>query len=173
MNQFLKKINNEEKNKLKDLFFKCCGSLHFVQKLEESRPFLKEEDLFLKAKEIWFSLQKKDWQEAFSHHPQIGLDSKSLKEKFTKTANWSSKEQSGIEQTTPEVLNELSSLNREYLLKFGFVFLICAFGKSAEFMLCEIKRRILLPLEEEWKNAAHEQSKITELRLQKLLKGEE
>jgi OHCU decarboxylase len=60
-------------------------------------------------------------------------------------------------------------LNRAYEEKFGFVFLICATGKTADEMLASLRERIEHSREEEVRIAAEEQRKITELRLEKLV----
>jgi 2-oxo-4-hydroxy-4-carboxy-5-ureidoimidazoline decarboxylase len=54
--------------------------------------------------------------------------------------------------------------------KFGFIFIVCATGKSADQMLTLIKMRLNNNIETEMQNAAKEQNKITQLRLEKLLK---
>ena len=59
--------------------------------------------------------------------------------------------------------------NREYLTKFGYIFIVCATGKSADEMLSILRSRLVNPAEEEIRVAAAEQNKITCLRLEKLL----
>jgi 2-oxo-4-hydroxy-4-carboxy-5-ureidoimidazoline decarboxylase len=53
--------------------------------------------------------------------------------------------------------------------KFGFIFIVCATGKSADEMLAMIKIRLNNNANAEMRNAAKEQNKITQLRLEKLL----
>jgi 2-oxo-4-hydroxy-4-carboxy-5-ureidoimidazoline decarboxylase len=62
----------------------------------------------------------------------------------------------------------LAAKNHEYLNKFGFIFIVCATGKSALEMLDLISDRINNSPDIEIKNAANEQAKITKLRLEKL-----
>ena len=59
--------------------------------------------------------------------------------------------------------------NDAYLHKFGFIFIVCATGKSAQEMLDLLESRLPNSRAEELENAAREQAKITELRLEKLL----
>jgi OHCU decarboxylase len=66
-------------------------------------------------------------------------------------------------------VNSLASLNRAYEQKFGFIFIICATGKTSEEMLAALKDRLQHSLDTELRLAAAEQSKITQLRLKKLL----
>lgn len=65
-----------------------------------------------------------------------------MKEKFSKPNSWESGEQSGANEASEETLQSLQQLNEEYLLKNGFIFLICATGKSAEEMLAALRLRL-------------------------------
>jgi 2-oxo-4-hydroxy-4-carboxy-5-ureidoimidazoline decarboxylase len=60
-------------------------------------------------------------------------------------------------------------LNQQYLDRFGFVFLICATGKTAEEILAVLERRLGNAVETEMAQAAIEQKQITQLRIRKLL----
>ncbi len=59
-----------------------------------------------------------------------------------------------------------------YEEKFGFIFIVCAIGKSAEEMLDLCRRRVHNSADAEIRIAADEQRKITEIRLKKLLEFE-
>jgi 2-oxo-4-hydroxy-4-carboxy-5-ureidoimidazoline decarboxylase len=131
------------------------------------RPFPSMELLLTRAEECWNGLSHEDWKEAFSHHPRIG-DVGKLREKFAATAEWASKEQSGVAQATDEVLQSLAAKNHTYEKKFGYIFIVCATGKSAAEMLDLIEERIGNDPGTEIRIAADEQSKITRLRLDKL-----
>ena len=117
------------------------------------------------------ALAESDWQEAFTHHPQIG-DRESLKKKFASTAGWAGNEQSGTATATEDVLDELAEYNHQYREKFGYIFIVCATGKTALEMLTMLKQRIENSRETEILIAAGEQAKITRLRLEKLLNGD-
>ena len=67
------------------------------------------------------------------------------------------------------VTMELEDANREYLAKFGYIFIVCATGKSAEEMLRILRSRLPNSADDEVRAAAEEQNKITRLRLEKLL----
>jgi OHCU decarboxylase len=149
---------------------KCCGSKTWIKLMLENHPYTNIEDLYLKASHLWFSVDTNDCLEAYSHHPQIG-DMDSLKKKFGTTANWSGKEQAGVNTASEDVLKELKLLNEEYYSKNGFVFLICATGKSAEEMLISLKERIVHTRDQELKIAAQEQNKIIKIRLEKWING--
>ncbi|KAI7736227.1 hypothetical protein M8C21_022677 [Ambrosia artemisiifolia] len=87
---------------------------------------------------------------------------------------WSKGEQStALATATDSTLQELYEWNSRYKQKFGFVFLICASGRSTPEILSELKRRFSNRPIVEFENAAEEQMKITELRLHKLFSNVE
>ena len=164
----LAEINEMPPPLFESYFTKCCGSTAWVQKMAILRPFQNRADLFEKANNAWFSCKKKDWLEAFTHHPRIG-DMESLKKKFATTATWASGEQGRVKEANETVLQALKTYNDKYFEKFGFIFIVFATGKSAEDMLSMLKERYENELVEEILNAALEQQKITQLRLEKLV----
>ena len=56
-----------------------------------------------------------------------------------------------------------------YENKFGFIYLLCATGKSASYMLDSLRQRLVNDIKKELNIAMEEQNKITKLRLEKLL----
>lgn len=147
---------------------KCCGSSAWVQRM---LPFIPADDmveLLEDAEEQWWLCSEADWKEAFTHHPKIG-DMDSLKKKFASTANWASGEQSGVQDANEKILEALAEGNRLYEEKFGYIFIVCATGKSATEMLELLQERLKNTPEEEIQIAADEQNKITKLRIEKLL----
>jgi OHCU decarboxylase len=153
--------------KKKELLFQCCGSNEWVNKMLAVFPVEDLVELLEAADEKWYECSEQDWREAFNHHPKIG-DLNSLKEKFANTKEWAEGEQAAVKETSEEVLKELSDFNKMYEEKFGFIFIICATGRSAEEMLTFLKERLNNNREEEIGIAAREQLKITQLRLEKL-----
>ncbi|KAA9345526.1 2-oxo-4-hydroxy-4-carboxy-5-ureidoimidazoline decarboxylase [Adhaeribacter soli] len=164
----LQDLNALDNQALKEALFMCCGSSKWVERLSVLFPFPKEDQLFNEAEQIWYDLEERDWLEAFSHHPKIG-DTNALREKFASTAQWASGEQAGVNHTSEIVLNELAEANHFYEQKFGYIFIICATGKSAEEMLDSLRARLQNPPDLEMKIAMGEQNKITRIRLEKLL----
>jgi 2-oxo-4-hydroxy-4-carboxy-5-ureidoimidazoline decarboxylase len=67
------------------------------------------------------------------------------------------------------VKERLEKGNRDYEARFGYIFIVCATGKSAHEMLALLEERLHNSPEREVAVAAAEQSKITRIRLQKLL----
>ena len=147
---------------------KCCGSQVWVNKM---LPFFPADDLvelLEDAEEQWFKCSEADWKEAFAHHPKIG-DVESLKKKFASTATWASGEQSGVNTADQQTIEALAKGNNEYEKKFGYIFIVCATGKSAGEMLGLLNERLINDPGEEIEVAADEQNKITKLRIEKLL----
>ncbi len=165
----LEQLNKSDAKQLALEFEKCCGSQSWVLAMLQSRPFPSRETLHELAQQNWSKLTQDDILEAFSHHPQIG-DVASLKKKFSNTAHWAGKEQGGTAEASDDVLQQLKQANAQYLDKFGYIFIVCATGKSASEMLQILQSRLKNDKQAELKIAAQEQIKITQLRLEKLLK---
>ncbi len=164
----LEHLNRLPRPELHQEFFNCCSSMAWVENLAKRRPFESMIHLMDEAKKVWESLGERDWLEAFSGHPQIG-DLSTLEKKYGSTSDWATGEQSGVGVAREEVLLELADYNKKYLKKFGFIFIVCATGKSAAEMLAMLKSRINNDNNEEMQIAADEQFKITKIRLEKLL----
>ncbi len=152
-------INALPADAARDAFARCCGSRRWVAGMLARRPFASADDLFAAADAIWTGLERADHLEAFSHHPAIGASG---------ARGFSAREQAQVAQASATTLQDLESLNRRYREHFGFVFLVCATGKSADEMLAMLRARIDNPAEVELGIAAAEQAKITRLRLEKL-----
>jgi 2-oxo-4-hydroxy-4-carboxy-5-ureidoimidazoline decarboxylase len=164
----LPELNQLPVNQLKEALVTCCGSTAWVNEMAEIFPVESKESLFEQAEIIWFSLDESDWREAFGHHPKIG-DINSLREKFANTSAWASGEQSGVSTASEQVLDDLLAGNRLYEDKFGYIFIVCATGKSAEEMLEILNSRLPNSPDDEILIAMQEQNKITKIRLEKLL----
>lgn len=145
----------------------CCGSTRWVSRMLERRPFGSSEALQQAAASIWFDLSPDDWREAFSHHPRIG-DRDALERRFAATRHLSAREQAGVNDAPDDVLAGLLDGNRLYEAKFGFIFIVCATGRSAAAMLELLRSRLANDLDTELAIAAAEQAKITRLRLLEL-----
>lgn len=151
---------------------RCCGSRAWASRMLAARPFADQSQLFSAADRSWKELSREDRLEAFSHHPRIG-DLKSLRAKFQnpdpRARQWATQEQQGAANASEETLTSLAEGNAAYEKRFGFVFLVCASGKTAEEMLAILQSRIGNDPAQEIQIAAAEQAKITRIRLEKLL----
>lgn len=164
----LHELNILKQPQLKEELTKCCGSSSWVKMMMAYFPADDLVELLEDAEDIWYECSKEDWKEAFTHHPKIG-DVESLTKKFASTAQWASGEQSGVDVASKETIEALAEGNRLYEEKFGYIFIVCATGKSAEEMLTILQSRLSNTADDEIKIAVDEQNKITQLRLQKLL----
>ena len=131
------------------------------------RPFGDDAALMSAARDEWFRLTPADWLEAFSHHPKIG-GRDALRARFANTRYLSAREQQGVDGADEAVLAELADLNDVYQRRFGYIFIVCATGKSAAEMLGLLHARIPNDPAVEIGIAADEQARITALRLRAL-----
>ena len=151
-----------------EVLHSSCGARSWQEKLMEHFPFGTEENLAAKATKVWYhECVEQDWLEAFSYHPKIG-DMNSLEKKYASTAHLAGEEQSGVSVATSETLEALRAGNIAYEQKFGYIFIVCATGRSAGEMLQLLHERLLHAPEDEIWVAMGEQHKITLLRLGKL-----
>lgn len=139
----------------------CCGSSQWVDRMMSRRPFHSREAVLGAAREEWFALSPDDWREAFSHHPRIG-------DRFPETHRLSSREQAAVGSASEDLLTALAEGNRAYEEKFGYIFIVCATGKSAEEMLALLRARLSNDPQTEIGIAAEEQAKITAIRLARI-----
>ena len=163
----IQEFNKLPNDKVKELLFQCCGCTAWAEQLAQEIPFHSLQELIDKSNNIWFSCDINSWMEAFTHHPKIG-DLKSLEEKFAATKHLAVEEQSGVDHSSIEVLKQLQEYNHIYEKKFGFIFIVCATGKSADEMLSLLQQRLSNDRSDELKIALNEQNKITHIRLKKL-----
>lgn len=154
----------EAEQHLKD----CNAAERWASQLAAARPFKDAAAWKATAEQIWNSLGEQDYLQAFEAHPMIG-DVDSLRKKYASTKAMASGEQSGATGADETTLTELAALNKAYLEKFGFIFIVFATGKSAAEMLAILKNRIGNDRATEIRNAAAEQLKISFLRIDKLL----
>lgn len=144
----------------------CCGSSAWARAMASARPFETLERIESTSDRIASELGRDDWLEAFARHPQIGERAGS-----GATRAWSEQEQSGARAASAAMSAELARVNAEYHKKFGYIFIVCATGKSVDEMLAAAKSRLSNAPDVELRNAAGEQQKITRLRLAKLFEG--
>lgn len=167
-------LNSLSADEAKDELLQCCGSRHWAGQMADERPFSDPEELRERAANIWWSLDSHDWLEAFRSHPKIGENKPTASpvnkdQLHSGDRKWSEQEQAGVCNAKEETMEYLAQLNREYEAKFGYIFIVCATGKSSEEMLTILRERLENDETKELPLAAAEQAKITDLRLKKLL----
>ena len=164
----LHRLNSLEIREAENELLKCCGSKEWARLVMAERPFESVDGLIATSDRVWWSLEPRDWLEAFHSHPKIG-EQKAATAVAVEAQRWSEDEQSGVRNSVQETMEALANLNRVYEEKFGYIFIICASGKSSEEMLAILRARLENPAAHELRIAAAEQAKITRLRLGKLL----
>jgi allantoicase len=142
---------------------KVCGSPRWVEGLLAARPYPSWDALIDSASRVWSALEARDWLEAFAAHPRIG------ERKAGPRPGWSAQEQSGTANAPDETMRALADAQRAYEERFGFLYLVCATGRSAGEMLENVQQRMHNDRDSELRVAAEEQRKITALRLEKLV----
>ena len=161
-------INSMPETEAQAALIRCCGSENWVQAMVRARPFHHFGQVLELADIFWDHASEQDVLQAFAAHPKIG-DKKSLAKKFANTASWAGNEQSGVDHASDEIIERLAIGNKAYEEKFGYIFIVCATGKSAKEMLTLLEQRINNDAPVEFEIAKTEQRKITHLRLNKLL----
>lgn len=159
-----RRLDEAGASEARELLRTCCGAARWADAMLARRPFRDRQTLVSAARDVWFALDADDWLEAFRQHPRIG-DRESLRRRFGPSGDLSGHEQRGVSLASDGVLTALAEGNRQYEAKFGFVFIVCATGKTADEMLALLRERLPNDYGTELRNAAVEQARITELRL--------
>ena len=154
-----------------------------------ARPYADAGTMSAVADAVWWTLDRADWLEAFAAHPKIGVGAAAGAGRAGKAggagrageagqsgpaggASWSDEEQRGVADAAGETRLRLAEANREYEARFGYIFIVCATGRTAAEMLALLEGRLRHDAHEELRVAAEEQRRITQLRLGKLLEPE-
>ena len=149
----------------------CCGSTAWARRVADARPFPGADALYEAADRAWWELGEADWREAFRSHPRIG-ENKAEAGQTGRERAWSAGEQAGMGSAADATRHALAEGNRAYEARFGYIYIVCASGKSADEMLALLRSRLANDAETEIRVAAEEQRKITRIRLEKLLAAE-
>jgi OHCU decarboxylase len=145
----------------------CCGARRWAQAMVARRPIRTVAELSAAADKEWERMQEADWMEAFACHPRIG--GRKAAHASPQSSAWSGQEQTSITEAAAQVLAELSAGNEFYEQRFGFTYIVCATGRSAEEMLAILNRRLAGDRVSELREAAEQQRQITQIRLGKWL----
>jgi len=132
------------------------------------RPFSSASALYDSADNAWAEMERGDVEEALSHHPLLGQDLNTLRERFETTATWAEGEQRGVKGASDRALSQLAEVNERYARTFGINPVVCATGLTAEQMVQILTARLQNSPDTEWRVAGEEQRKITRIRLEKL-----
>jgi OHCU decarboxylase len=165
----VEKLNRLKPDEARKVLLDCCGSTRWAEGVAALRPFWDVGQCLIIGERVWKELERSDWLEAFRAHPKIG-ERKAEAQVSDDARAWSEGEQARASAAAAETLEALASGNRAYEEKFGFIFIVCASGKTADEMLALLQARMSNDPETELRVAAAEQWLITQLRVRKFLK---
>ncbi len=167
MNSVLAAWNEAEPAAARHAMLACCAARRWAEAMVALRPYSGVESLSLTADKVWSTMEEPDWREAFAAHPRIG-EQKASAGSYPSAA-WSREEQSSTASAAKQVLADLAEGNRTYEERFGFTYIVCATGKSADEMLAILQRRLTNDRRTELREAAEQQRQIMQIRLGKWL----
>src|ERR1700712_95283 len=142
----------------------CCASRRGGDAMLAARPFGSRAALLAHSDTVLHALSWADVEEALAAHPRIG-------ERVAgagREAGWSRSEQSGAATASSDVHQQLHWGNQHYEEGFGYVFLICATGLSADSMLTALRERLDHEAGTERRGVRDELRKNVRVRLEKL-----
>jgi 2-oxo-4-hydroxy-4-carboxy-5-ureidoimidazoline decarboxylase len=145
------------------LLFEVCSSTIWARRVLAAAPFRDVDALLDRADRVLAELPDAEIDAALDGHPRIGTS-------VSKAENPSSaREQAAVSTADDDVKAELAEKNREYDDKFGYVYLVCASGRSAQELLAILTERLDNDPETERRVMRSELAKINRLRLERLL----
>ncbi|MEP7274408.1 MAG: 2-oxo-4-hydroxy-4-carboxy-5-ureidoimidazoline decarboxylase [Acidobacteriota bacterium] len=164
----LKELNSASPQEAYDDLLACCGSSSWAARLLNSRPFVDLRSLEETADRLSRELTADDWLEAFASHPRIGQRKPGQSESDGRASAWSAQEQVGTRNVPNETLTALAAANLAYEERFGYIFIVCATGRSTEEMLAICHERLNNDAQSELLVAADELRQIAGIRLRRL-----
>jgi 2-oxo-4-hydroxy-4-carboxy-5-ureidoimidazoline decarboxylase len=140
--------------------FQVCSSTIWARRVLAGAPFRDAEALYDRADRALAELPDTEIDAALDGHPRIGArpDNPS-----------SAREQAGVSAAADDVRAELAARNAAYEDRFGYVYLVCASGKSAQELLAILTERLQNDPDTERRVMRSELGKINRLRLERLL----
>src|SRR5205085_10754013 len=114
----------------------CCGSTMWAAAMAAARPFEDRAALLRIGERTWWSLDESAWLEAFAAHPRIGQKADGSH------GAWASGEQKATSSADRDVLSAPATAHDQYFDKHGFIYIVCASGRSAADMLADLQARL-------------------------------
>ncbi|SFA90447.1 2-oxo-4-hydroxy-4-carboxy-5-ureidoimidazoline decarboxylase [Amycolatopsis marina] len=150
----LAEFNGAGETRVRPLLTACLAVPRWVDTVLAGRPYPDLDSLLATARSV-APLRTAEVQGALDSHPRIGERSGSA---------WSRSEQSGVDSAAAEAFREA---NFEYERRFGYIYLVCAGGRSGDGLLADLRERLDNDPDTELAVAGEELTKIAELRLRK------
>jgi 2-oxo-4-hydroxy-4-carboxy-5-ureidoimidazoline decarboxylase len=167
MNSTLDAWNRADEAIALNAMIACCGARRWATAMVAARPLPDVAAVREAADDVWQGMGESDCLEAFACHPRIG--ERQAAQATAKSAAWSQQEQALVEGARERILLRLAEGNARYEERFGFTYIVCATGKSAEEMLGILERRLTSDRTTELREAAEQQRQILQIRLGKWL----
>ncbi|MCV7319572.1 2-oxo-4-hydroxy-4-carboxy-5-ureidoimidazoline decarboxylase [Mycolicibacterium confluentis] len=156
----LRDFNAASERQRMHLLFEVCSSTIWARRVLAGAPFRDVDALYDRAERVLAELPDAEIDAALDGHPRIGA----------KADNPSSaQEQARVADADAAVKAELAAKNREYEDRFGYVYLVCASGRSAEELLAILTDRLGNDPDTERRVMRSELAKINRLRLERLM----
>ncbi|AXN46872.1 Uric acid degradation bifunctional protein [Mycobacterium marinum] len=143
------------------LLFGVCSTTIWARRVLAGAPFDDVDALLDRADRVLAQLPEAEIDAALDGHPRIGARADNAS---------SAREQALVAGAGEAVRAELAEKNRKYEDKFGYVYLVCATGRSAEDLLETLTDRLDNDPETERRVMRNELARINRLRLQRLLR---
>lgn len=144
------------------LLVEVCSSTIWAQRVMSGAPFRDADALYERAFQALAELPDAEVDAALDGHPRIGVRTDSPS---------SAREQAAVANAGDEVKALLAKKNREYDQRFGYVYLVCASGRTADELLAILTERLGNDPDTERQVMRGELAKINRLRLERLLDG--
>lgn len=167
MNAVLDAWNNADVAEATMAMLSCCAAQRWAARMVALRPIATIIALSEAADSMWATMEERDWMEAFASHPRIG--ERKAAAASERSMEWSRQEQSGTNSAAEMTMRKLAESNALYEQRFGFTYIVCATGKTADEMLAILTRRLASDRVAELKEAAEQQRQILQIRLGKWL----
>ncbi|BBY26233.1 2-oxo-4-hydroxy-4-carboxy-5-ureidoimidazoline decarboxylase [Mycolicibacterium sediminis] len=156
----LESFNRATERQRMHLLFEVCSSTIWARRVLAGGPFRDVDGLFDRADRVLAELPDAEIDAALDGHPRIGDRADNAS---------SAREQAGMASADDAVRAEMAAANARYEEKFGYVYLVCASGRSAEELLSILLDRLDNDPETERRVMRSELAKINRLRLDRLL----
>jgi 2-oxo-4-hydroxy-4-carboxy-5-ureidoimidazoline decarboxylase len=148
----------------------CCAAPRWAEQMAAARPYASAECAIRQSGAIVASLTVTELTEALAGHPRIG-ERPAAGGGTPRTADWSRREQSGVDPDDASTAQALAEANLEYERRFGHIYLVCASGRTGKELLAVLHGRLQNEPEAEWQVVRTELQNINALRLQRLMAG--
>ncbi|WP_048631862.1 2-oxo-4-hydroxy-4-carboxy-5-ureidoimidazoline decarboxylase [Mycolicibacterium aurum] len=145
------------------LLYDVCSSPIWARRVLAGGPFRDPEALLRRADQVLAELPDAELAAALDGHPRIGAKADNAS---------SAREQAKVAAADDGVKTELAEKNRLYEQTFGYVYLVCASGRTAEELLDILTDRLDNDPDTERRVMRSELAKINRLRLERLLSKE-